>query len=158
MAEKLGGNKKFNCQYTKHTEMGKHACKCIHMLHPHVPLGRRTLSSLRATCAWRGRPPAKREKVGLLRPGLAAAAIWLAPASPSAVLEEPWLASRLCGRTRLTAKDEDHWEEDEEEEESFCDNMGRTWSESVDAMRGELLFWKRESDEFPNQHFNKTQL
>lgn len=49
----------------------------------------------------------------------------LVPASPSAVLEEPWLTSRLSGRTRLTANEEDHWEEEEEEEEAFCDEMGR---------------------------------
>lgn len=64
-------------------------------------------------------------------------------ASPSADLEEPWLTSRLSGRTRLTAKDEDHWEEEEEEEEVFCDEMGRIWSESVEAVRGELLFFFR---------------
>ena len=73
------------------------------------------------------------------------------PASPSAVLEEPGPASRLSGRTRLTAKEDDHWEEEEdeeEEEEAFCDEMGRIWSESVDAVRGELLFWKRDRHEF----------
>ncbi len=125
-----------------------------HMLYPHVPLGRRTLSSLRATCAWSGGPPASRERLGLLRPGLMGTACRLVPASPSAVLEEPWLTSRLSGRTRLTAKEDDHWEEEEEEEEeAFCGEMGRIWSESMDAVRGELLFWKRDRDEFSNQHY-----
>lgn len=162
----LTRTKKFNRQYTRHTGVGLHAgiwiwtCNWVqqHMLYPHVPLGRRTLSSLRATCAWSGRPPASRERLGLLRPGLEGAASRLVPASPSAVLEEPWLTSRLCGRTRLTAKDEDHWEEEDKVEDgSFCDEMGRIWSESVDAVRGELL-WKRERDEFPNQHYNNTYL
>lgn len=46
----------------------------------------------------------------------------MAPASPS--LEEPCPASRLSGRTRLTASEEDHWEEDGEEG-AFCDETGR---------------------------------
>lgn len=123
--------------------------KCVNVLYSHVPLGSRTFSSLRATCAWSGRPPESRERLGLLRPGLMAVACRLVPASLSVVLEEPWLASRLSGRTRLTAKEDDHWEEDEEEEEeAFCDEMGRTWSESADAVRGELLFWKMEKHEW----------
>lgn len=94
---------------------------------PHAPLGSRTFSSLRATCAWSGRPPESSERLGLPRPGLMAVAGRLAPASLSAVREEPWPVSRLSGRTRLTAKEDDHWEEDEEEEEeAFCDEMGRT--------------------------------
>lgn len=49
----------------------------------------------------------------------------MVPASPSALLEEePWLISRLCGLTRLTAKDEDHWEEEDRVEgKSFCDDI-----------------------------------
>ena len=121
------------------------------MLYPHVPLGRRTLSSLRATCAWSGRPSASRERLGLLRPGLMGAASRSVPASLSEVLEEPWLTSRLGGRTRLTAKDEDHWDEEDDDKEAFCDEMERIWSEFVDTVRGELLFWRRERDEFPNQ-------
>lgn len=69
-----------------------------------------------------------RERLGLLLPGLVGAASILEPASPSAVLEEPWLTSRLCGRTRLTAKEEDHWEEEEEDkvvDKSFCDDIER---------------------------------
>lgn len=112
-----------------------------HMLYPHVPLGRRTLSSLRATCAWSVWPLPSRERLGLLRPALMGAPWKLVPVSSSAVLEEPWLTSWLSGRTRLTAKEEDHWEE-EEEEEAFCDEMGRIWSES--AVSGELLFWNME--------------
>lgn len=45
------------------------------------------------------------------------------PASPSAVLEEPWPASRLSGRTRLTAKDDDNWEQ--EEAAAFCGETGK---------------------------------
>jgi len=85
---------------------------------PGVPLGRRTLSSLRATCAWSGRPAASREGPGLN----GVAGCW--PASRSAVLEEPGPTSRLSGRTKLTANDDDHWEEEEEEEEAFCDERG----------------------------------
>lgn len=68
-----------------------------------------------------------RERPGLLLPGLVGPASKLEPASPSAVLEEPWLTSRLCGCTRLTAKDEDHWEEEEDKvvDESFCDDVER---------------------------------
>lgn len=129
------------------------------MLYPHIPLGSRTFSSLRATCACSGRPPESRERLGLLRPGLKAVACRLLPASLSAVLEEPWLASRLSGRTRLTAKEEDHWEVDEEEEEeAFCDEMGRTWSESVDADRGELLFWKMEKHEWSYQLYTNMSI
>lgn len=44
------------------------------------------------------------------------------PASLSAFLEESRLALPLCGCTRLIARDEDHWEKEEEcvEQESFC--------------------------------------
>lgn len=83
-----------------------------------VPLGRRTLSSLRATCACSGRPPASREGLGLLRPDLKGSPCRLLPVSPSVVLEEPWMTSRLSGRTRPTARDDD---QEEEEEEAFCD-------------------------------------
>lgn len=100
------------------------------MLDPDVPLGRRTFSSLRATCAWSGRLPESREGLGLLRLGLTAVACALVPLSPSVVLEEPWLTSRLGDRARLTAREEDHWEvdkeEEEEEEEAFCGEMRRT--------------------------------
>lgn len=71
----------------------------------------------------------------------------LEPATPSVVLEER-LTSRLSGRTTLTAKDEDHWEEEEEEKESFCVDMGSKRSESIDAARCELLFWRRKREEF----------
>lgn len=99
------------------------------MPHSHVPLGRRTFSSLRATCAWSGSPPTSRVRLGLRRPARMVAASEFVPASPSAVLEDPWPTSRLSGRTRLTAKEEDHCEEEEEqeeedeEEEAFCGEM-----------------------------------
>lgn len=120
------------------------------MLCPHVPLGRRTLSSLRATCACRGRepslsppppPPAttSRDRLGLRHRGLAGGEeARLVPASPCPLLEEePWMISRLCGLTRLRARDEDQREEDEEDEEvddrvegeSFCDGARRKVSE-----------------------------
>lgn len=124
------------------------------MLHPHIPRGKRTFSSLRATCAWSGRLLVSRERLELLCPGWVVNC--LQPASLSAVLEEPdSLISQLSGFTRLAARDEDRWEGDEEEvEESFCNDMQRIWLEFCDTLRGELHYCNREREQNPNQHYN----
>lgn len=51
---------------------------------------------------------------------------WLNPESRSVLLRESWTALPLCSCTRLTARDEDHWEKEEVrvEQESFCNYYG----------------------------------
>lgn len=122
---------------------------------PCVPLGRRTFSSLQATCAWRLLP--RREKVGLLPPALAGANRKAAPDSSSVASEEPRRSSWLRGRARLAAREEDHWEEEGDEEEwAFCDEIGRTWSESTEEVRGELVFWNTEKQVIYQQRFKEN--